>query len=178
MATPISLGKVVVATAGTPVQLGVTSLNGGITAVATALTVTSFNGIPPIGTLFQIDGEQVLLTGLSGGNLNWTVQRGMNGTTPAAHLTAAPVTALLALTHLTASVVAGLTGKCYLGMAGLNKATFAGVIKEFWPNTGTGADDSITLPVLTRERYNLTDFWIDVAVSGEALIISGSVSPL
>jgi len=31
---------------------------------------------------------------------------------------------------------------------------------------------------MEQERYNLTDFWIDVAVSGEALTISGSVSSL
>ncbi len=176
--TPLSLGKVIVATAGTPVQLGVTALNGAITAVATALTVSSFNGIPPIGTLFAIDGEQVLLTGLSGGNLNWTVQRGMNGTTPAAHLTGAAVKALMPISRLFASVVAGLTGKCYFGCAGLTVATLAGVIKEFWPNTGTGADDNFQLAVVERERYNLTDFWIDVAVSGEALVISGTVSLL
>lgn len=105
MATPFSFGKVVVATAGTPVQLGVTSLNGAVSAVATSLAVASFNGIPPIGTLFQIDSEQVLLTGLGGGNLTWAVQRGMNGTTPSSHLTGAPVTALMQVNTLTASVV-------------------------------------------------------------------------
>jgi hypothetical protein len=179
MSTPFSLGKVVVATAGTPVQLGVTSLNGAITAAAASLAVASFNGIPPIGTLFQIDSEQVLLTGLSGGNLTWAIQRGVNGTTAAAHLTGAAVTALMPVSRLFASTVAGLTGKCYLGCAGLNKATMAGVIKEFWPTgSGGGVDDTFSLPVVERERYNLTDFWIDVAVSGEALTISGTVAPL
>lgn len=84
MSTPFSVGKVVVATAGTPVQLGVTSLNGAITAAAASLAVASFNGIPPIGgTLFQIDGELVRLTGLSGGNLTWAIQRGVLGLIPA-----------------------------------------------------------------------------------------------
>jgi hypothetical protein len=36
-------------------------------------------------TLFRIDGELVLLTGLTNSNLTWAVQRGMNGTTPSAH---------------------------------------------------------------------------------------------
>ena len=70
------------------------------------------------------------------------------------------------------SVIAGLTGKCYFGTAGVNHSTLAGVIKELWPNAG-GVDDAYEL--LSEDDSNslhLEDYWIDVAVSGEGLIVS------
>jgi hypothetical protein len=107
--TPLSLGKVVVATAGTPVQLSATSV---------------------------------------------------------------PVT------FIRCSAFAGATGATYLGGKGLNKATGAGVIKRFGPNPSGGTDDSFLLPISDRETYNLSDFWIDAAVSGEGLIVSYGSAPL
>jgi hypothetical protein len=75
------------------------------------------------------------------------------------------------------SVVAGNTGKVYLGCRGLTASTGAGLIKEFAPNLTGGVDDSFTLPTLERETYNPTDFWIDAAVSGEGLLASFGSSP-
>lgn len=65
------------------------------------------------------------------------------------------------------SVFAGVTGKVYLGTVGMNKSTLAGVLKEFWPPSSTGPDDSFTLPVLDRETYTLSDCWVDANVSGK-----------
>lgn len=174
--TPFSLGKVVVATAGTPVQLGTTTLNGAIAAGAVALTVNSNNGIPlakSFAFFVQIDAEIFLVT--ANATTGWTVVGGQKQTTPAAHANGAAVTVLLQFSFLNASVIAGLTGKCYLGCKGITVSTFAGVIKEFWPNNAGGVDDSFQLPMQMRETYNLTDFWIDVGVSAEGLIISGLV---
>lgn len=75
------------------------------------------------------------------------------------------------------SAIAGNTGRVYLGCSGLTASTGAGVIKEFAPNPTGGVDDSFTLPVLERETYNPTDFWIDAAVSGEGLVVSLGSSP-
>lgn len=112
METPFSLGKVVVPTPGTPVQLSASA------------------SLPPVHSLRF-------------------------------------------------SVIAGGTGKVYLGTAGMNKATLAGVLKEFWPTgVGGGVDDSFTLPMSEREPYNVADYWIDAAVAGEGLIISGAGAPL
>lgn len=71
------------------------------------------------------------------------------------------------------SVIAGLTGKVYLGTSAVNHSTLAGVIKEFWPNQSGGVDDSYELNCGTDGNLlNLQDYWLDVAVSGEGLIVS------
>jgi hypothetical protein len=75
------------------------------------------------------------------------------------------------------SVVAGNTGRIFLGCSGLNASTGAGLIKEFAANPTGGVDDTLTLPSLERETYNPTDYWIDAAVSGEGLIVSLGSSP-
>jgi hypothetical protein len=43
----------------------------------------------------------------------------------------------LRVARLRFAAVIGETGRVFLGVAGMNKATGAGVIKEFWP-TGAG----------------------------------------
>jgi hypothetical protein len=37
------------------------------------------------------------------------------------------------------AVVIGETGRVFLGVAGMNKATGAGILREFWPTTTAGA---------------------------------------
>lgn len=70
-------------------------------------------------------------------------------------------------------VVAGLTGKMYLGTSALNKTTLAGVIKELWPNQSGGVDDSYEVWSSTdADTLDLADYWIDAAVAGEGLIIA------
>jgi hypothetical protein len=46
----------------------------------------------------------------------------------------------LRVARLRFAAVIGETGRVFLGVAGMNKATGAGVIKEFWP---TGADGGV-----------------------------------
>ena len=44
------------------------------------------------------------------------------------------------------AVVIGETGRVFLGVAGMNKATGAGVLKEFWPTgAGGGIADELVL---------------------------------
>ena len=70
-------------------------------------------------------------------------------------------------------VIAGLTGKMYLGTAGLNHNTMAGVIKELWPNSSGGVDDSYEVwSGVDEDALDLSNYWIDAAVSGEGLIVS------
>jgi hypothetical protein len=73
--------------------------------------------------------------------------------------------------RIRAQVIAGLTGKMYLGTVGLNKATMAGVIKEFWPNSAGGVDDAWEVSA-NSDELDLSQYAIDAAVSGEGLIVS------
>lgn len=71
------------------------------------------------------------------------------------------------------SVVAGLTGKMYLGTKNVVGSTLLGVIKEFWPNSAGGVDDSYDIDSGTDSNLlNLADYAIDAAVSGEGLIVA------
>lgn len=67
-----------------------TTLNGGIDATQTSLTVVSSTGAPAVNFRIKIDSELMLVTSLGTG-LNWTVQRNIEGTTGASHLTAVVV---------------------------------------------------------------------------------------
>lgn len=62
------------------------TLNGGISAAATTLTLTSTTGFPTTGGLIKIDSEQIRYSGVSGSTLTGLL-RGQNGTTAAEHLT-------------------------------------------------------------------------------------------
>jgi hypothetical protein len=73
--------------------------------------------------------------------------------------------------HIRAQVIAGLTGKMYLGNATLNSASLAGVIKEFWPNPAGGVSDSLDITA-DGNQLDLSQYWIDAAVSGEGLLIT------
>ena len=76
--------------------------------------------------------------------------------------------------HIRLSVVAGLTGKMYLGRKGfVAGSAMTGVIKEFAPNPSGGVDDSYDIQIGSDgNRLNLQDYWIDAAVSGEGLIVA------
>jgi len=70
-----------------------TTLNGGITATATTITVTSAAGLPATG-FAQIDAGALIETvqyGYISGNVLYNCFRGQNGTTAIAHSTAAVV---------------------------------------------------------------------------------------
>ena len=42
-------------------------------------------------------------------------------------------------------VVPGLTGKGYLGTAGMVRSTLAGVVRVLWPNTSGGASENFLI---------------------------------
>lgn len=78
-----------------------------------------------------------------------------------------------ALRQIRVSVVAGLTGKMYLGTNALVGSTLAGVIKELAPNSAGGVDDSYELDTGSdSDMLNLADYSIDAAVAGEGLIVA------
>jgi len=71
------------------------------------------------------------------------------------------------------SVIAGLTGKMYFGTQTVNHSTLVGVVKELWPNSAGGVDDSYDLYTADGEdRLNLADYAIDATVAGEGLIVA------
>ena len=71
------------------------------------------------------------------------------------------------------SVVAGLTGKMYIGTKNVVGSTYTGVIKELSPNASGGVDDSYEISTGTDSNLlNLADYAIDAAVNGEGLIVS------
>lgn len=75
-----------------------TSLTGAITDVATTLTVASTSGFPTAAPFrIKIDNEVMSVVTLSGST--WTVSRGQDSTTPAAHSAGAAV-ALKQRAHL------------------------------------------------------------------------------
>lgn len=67
-----------------------TTLNGGIDNVTTSISVVSGTGSPAVNFRIRIDDEIMLVTS-KGAGTNWTVQRGIEGTTPASHLNGADV---------------------------------------------------------------------------------------
>ena len=70
------------------------------------------------------------------------------------------------------AVVVGETGRVWLGVEGMNKATGAGVVKEFWP-TGAGggvADELVIEPASGDLR--LSDYYVDANTAGEGLIVA------
>lgn len=76
-------------------------------------------------------------------------------------------------TKLRFSVVIGETGRVFLGVAGMNKSTGAGVVKEFWPTgVGGGIADELILESNGWELLRPADYWVDANVAGEGLIVS------
>jgi subtilisin family serine protease len=69
-----------------------TNLNGAVTAAATSITVSAFNLFPPAGNYHIRIGAETLLVTAGQGTLTWTVTRGVDGTTAAAHANGDAVT--------------------------------------------------------------------------------------
>lgn len=74
-----------------------TTLSAGIDNVVVSIPLTSTTGFPAAGYV-TIDNEVISYTGVSGGNLTGAV-RGADGTSAAAHLAAAPVSATIVAAH-------------------------------------------------------------------------------
>lgn len=70
------------------------------------------------------------------------------------------------------AVAIGETGRVFLGVAGMNKATSAGVVKEFWPTgAGGGMADELVLESAAGE-LRPSDYYVDANTAGEGLIIA------
>src|SRR5205823_12790530 len=70
---------------------GSTALGSAVTASQTTIAVSSASGFPTSGTYrIRIDDEDMTVTG-GQGTTTWTVTRGVNGTTAAAHVAAQTV---------------------------------------------------------------------------------------
>jgi hypothetical protein len=78
--------------------------------------------------------------------------------------------------------VIGESGRVWLGVAGMNKNTHAGVLKQFWPTGGGGA--AAAVPADSWEinesggdnTIRLSSLFLDVAVAGEGAIVEYWVS--
>jgi|SRR5690242_12231205 hypothetical protein len=70
-------------------------------------------------------------------------------------------------------VIPGLTGKGYVGKTGMVRATLANVIRVLWPNSSGGFSDSFYIESQQdSDVLNLADYYIDMDVAGEGLLIS------
>ena len=176
----ISFGKVAVQSAGTPLIFGQSFLSAAATAADPTLTVSVAAAFAQDMIPFKMDvdpsnasSERVSVTAISGST--FSVVRGIDGTIPMAHGTSAVVMAKFPMAGWDIGVVAGQTGKTYFGTRNINVSTRAGVIKEFWANpSGTvqvTADQLQFVPV-EANPLNLTDFAMDVAVSGEGMHVT------
>jgi hypothetical protein len=70
------------------------------------------------------------------------------------------------------AVAIGETGRVFLGVAGMNKASGAGVVKEFWPTgAGGGVADELVLESAAGE-LRPSDYYVDANTADEGLIIA------
>jgi hypothetical protein len=70
------------------------------------------------------------------------------------------------------AVAIGETGRVFLGVQGLSKATGAGVVKEFWPTgAGGGVADELVLESAAGE-LRLSDYYVDANGAGEGLLVA------
>ena len=70
------------------------------------------------------------------------------------------------------AVAIGETGRVFLGVAGMNKATGAGVVKEFWPTgAGGGVADELVLESAAGD-LRPSDYYVDANTVGEGLIVA------
>lgn len=80
----------------------------------------------------------------------------------------------LCVERLRFAAVIGQTGRVFLGISGMNKATGAGIVKEFWPTgSGGGAADSFDIWAEDSRRLLVpSDYYIDANNAGEGLIVA------
>ena len=68
------------------------------------------------------------------------------------------------------AVAIGETGRVFLGVQGMNKASGAGVVKEFWPTgAGGGVADELVIESAAGD-LRPTDYYVDANTAGEGLI--------
>jgi len=70
-------------------------------------------------------------------------------------------------------VVPGLTGKGYLGTAGMVRSTLSGVIRVLWPNTSGGFSENFLIESSDgTDTLPLSQCFGDMDVAGEGLVVS------
>lgn len=70
-------------------------------------------------------------------------------------------------------VIPGLTSKAYIGKSGLNRSSLNGVMRILWPNPSGGISDSFFIEAQDgADSLNLAEYYIDMDVAGEGLLIS------
>ena len=70
-------------------------------------------------------------------------------------------------------VIPGLTGKTYVGVSGMTKATLSGVARILWPNASGGFSE--TFYIESQDGTNsirLKDYAVDADVAGEGLLVT------
>ncbi len=70
-------------------------------------------------------------------------------------------------------VIPGLTGKTYVGIPAMTKATLAGVARVLWPNASGGFSETFEIESQDGENsIRLMDYAIDADVAGEGLLVT------
>jgi hypothetical protein len=173
----VSFGKVVVAAAGTPVNLGVSTINGALTPGATSLTMSSAGPFSP-------DMLPFVLTIDSGANQERVTVTGISGTTftitpcALAHLTGVAARADdFRIAGFIASANVANTGAAYLGTRGMATGGAAGTIKRFCVTATSAPDDTLNQMLNSQDGDpgTITEYTVDVATSGQGLNFSAWV---
>jgi hypothetical protein len=70
-------------------------------------------------------------------------------------------------------VIPGLTGKTYVGVAGMTKATLSGVARTLAPNPSGGFSETFYIEAQDgADSIRLEDYVIDADVAGEGLLVT------
>jgi hypothetical protein len=130
-----------------------TTLNGAITSAQTTLTVASAAGLPSVAPFrILIDNELMIVTA-GAGTTTWTVTRGAEGTTAAAHSNGATVTQVLTAQGL-ANVTGGINAQT--GTSYTIATTDARQLVTF----SNGSPVAVTLPQATSgDNSNFHPHW-------------------
>jgi hypothetical protein len=70
-------------------------------------------------------------------------------------------------------VIPGLTGKTYVGVPGMAKATLNGVARILWPNSSGGFSETFEVESQDGEdSIRLANYAVDADVAGEGLLVT------
>ncbi len=70
------------------------------------------------------------------------------------------------------AVAIGETGRVFLGVEGMDKATGAGVVKEFWPTGVSGGVAGELVLESAAGDLRPSDYYVDTNTAGEGLIVA------
>lgn len=124
------------------------TLNGGISAIATTLTLTSVTGFPTTGGLIRIDSEDIRYSGVSGSTLTGLL-RGQNSTTAASHLTTAGVFCATIVVTDAANDAYANDFVTYSGAASLGGAITAAILNQEYQVTSVISATQYTIEART-----------------------------